>query len=487
MSVMNESGSAKGKKSLLTLQEVLTAVDGIHVLGTGDFYFSQVQTDSRNVTEGTLFVPLIGEKQDGHIYIEQAINKGASVVFICLKNYEKDGSMFTTLSLAHPDVFFIAVENTLTALQKAAAAYVEHFPRLIKIAVTGSSGKTTTKEIMAAILRQKYNTITNEGNLNSETGLPLSVFKIREEHQAGIFEMGMNREHEIEEISAVLKARFAIVTNIGTAHIGLLGSRENIAREKSHVFDWFKGIGTGVIPCDDDFTDFLSEQITGNIVKYGLGASEGITNVRDEGLDGTYFCIDGSEAHLALPGKYNFKNALGAVALAKVLGLSSKEIAEGISSLEPMFGRSQVIKGKYTVVQDCYNANPDSMEKSLDFIASVQGEKKKFCVLGDMLELGDDSEKEHARTGALVNGFISNHSIDACVFVGKEMQAAYRECKENKNTRAFETKDDETLLKVKDTLLSMGLSQGDIVLIKASRGLSLERLTKILLEKEVLS
>ena len=146
---------------------------------------------------------------------------------------------------------------------------VEKFPHLMKIAVTGSSGKTTTKEILVSIMKQKYNVICNQGNLNSETGLPLSVFKIRSEHECGIFEMGMNRENEIGEISAVLKANFAIVTNIGTAHIGLLGSRDNIAREKAKVFDHFHNFGTGVIPFDDDYVDFLKDQIEGKVVLYG--------------------------------------------------------------------------------------------------------------------------------------------------------------------------------------------------------------------------
>lgn len=464
--------------SLLALDEVLPAVDGIHVLGTGNFCFTSVQTDSRKVCPNTLFVPLIGEVQDGHKYVEQAINKGASAVFICMKNFETDGGMFASLSRAHPDVVFIAVENTLTALQKAAARYVEKFPKLTKIAVTGSSGKTTTKEILAAILKTKFNVITNEGNLNSETGLPLSVFKIRDDHEVGVFEMGMNREHEIEEIAAVLKPRFAVVTNIGTAHIGLLGSRENIAKEKCHVFDWFKGIGTGVIPCDDDFTSFMENQIIGNVVKYGPGAEENITCVKDEGLKGTSFKIDGIDARLNLPGKYNFKNALGAIALAKVLGLSAKEISEGLSNLEPMFGRTQVLEGKYTILQDCYNANPDSMEKAVELVASLEG--RKFLVLGDMLELGDASKTDHEKIGQLVKGFINDGTVTGAVFVGKESAYAYEACDNNTAVSHEEEKDDDAMLRVKNLLLSQGLKEGDIILIKASRGMALERITSLL-------
>ena len=284
------------KKSLLVLEDVISSADGIHLLGGGDFCFTSVQTDSRSVVQGSLFVPLIGEKQDGHKYIPQAVEKGASAVLICLKNYEADPSFFTEISLKAPNVYFIGVQNTLTALQKIAGRYVEKFPDLIKIGVTGSSGKTTTKEIAASILRQKYNVITNEGNLNSETGLPLSVFKIRSEHTAGIFEMGMNRWDEIGEIAAVLKPRFAIVTNIGTAHIGILGSRQRIAEEKSKVFSHFNGFGTAFIPKNDDFADFLASQVDGNVVFYGPDAIQEeddpckVEFVRDLGLGGTELC-----------------------------------------------------------------------------------------------------------------------------------------------------------------------------------------------------
>ena len=301
------------KNSLLTLEQVIQSCNGIHVLGSGDFCFTSIQTDSRNVCSNTLFVPLIGTTQDGHKYIAQAIEKGCSVVFICMKNYEDNPELFTSLSLKHPKVFFIAVENTLTALQNIAAEYVEQFPNLIKVGITGSSGKTTTKELLVSILSQKYSVISNQGNLNSETGLPLSVFNIRKEHQVGVFEMGMNRKNEMAEIANVLKPRFAIITNIGTAHIGNLGSRENIAREKAHIFDYFHSFGTAFIPRDDDFADFLAECVDGNVVFYGKEENDYVKFVADRGLDGTDFTIEGEPCTLKLPGEYNYKNMLGAV------------------------------------------------------------------------------------------------------------------------------------------------------------------------------
>ncbi|MCR5217186.1 UDP-N-acetylmuramoyl-tripeptide--D-alanyl-D-alanine ligase [Treponema sp.] len=475
--------SVKNECSLLELDELTQAVSGIHVLGSGNFYFDSVQTDSRAVVKNTMFVPLIGENQDGHKYVPQAVESGASVVLISLANFEKDGSFFSDISLKHPDVFFIAVENTLTALQKAAGRYVEKFPELIKIGVTGSSGKTTTKEIAAAILRQKYNVITNKGNLNSETGLPLSVFTIRKEHEVGIFEMGMNRENEIGEISAVLKARYGIITNIGTAHIGCLGSRENIAREKAKVFDHFYGIGTAFIPKNDDFASFLADQVDGHVVYYGDGCDEHVKFSADLGLDGTEFFIDGEKAVLKLPGRYNYGNALAAVALAKHLGLSSSQIAAGINSLKGMFGRSEVIKGKYTVIQDCYNANPDSMEKALDFISSVSCSGKKILVLGDMLELGEDSLKEHEK--AAVQAMDTAASL--VIFAGNEMKAACDKALELEAEKKSGIKIEyaegcsmDTMKKIGD-ILAANAGEGDIILVKGSRGMGLERVVKLIL------
>ena len=280
------------KNSLLTLEDVLAAVNGTCVSKTQGFCFTSVATDSRNVTEKTLFVPLIGENQDGHKYIPQAIEKGASVVFVCGKNYKSDKKTYDDLEEKNPSVSFIIVNNTLAALQEAAAKYVEKFPRLIRIGVTGSSGKTTTKEIAASILSQKYNVITNKGNLNSETGVPLSVFNIRAENQIGLFEMGMNRKNEMAETASVLKPQYAVVTNIGTAHIGILGSRENIALEKSNIFNYFNGKGVAVLPCDDDFTKFLASKVNGKTVYYGEGARNSIVKfVKDKGLEGTEFTV----------------------------------------------------------------------------------------------------------------------------------------------------------------------------------------------------
>ena len=464
--------------SLLNLEETLRAVGGTCVLGKGDFCFTSVQTDSRAVQEKSLFVPLIGEKQDGHAYVPQAVERGASVVFIARKNYEADGSFFTALSAEHPEVFFITVENTLAALQAAAACYVQHFPSLIRIGVTGSSGKTSTKEIAAAILSVRYRVITNKGNLNSETGLPLSVFTIRKEHQVGLFEMGMNRRDEMRELAAVLRPRYALVTNIGTAHIGMLGSREGIAAEKAHVFDYLDGEGTAVIPADDDFAAFLASRANGKVVYYGNGKPAGVQLIADRGLDGTEFSVEGQPVLLPLPGAYNYKNALGAIALAQELGLSAGEIAAGIRSLKPLSGRSEVRRGTYTIIQDCYNANPDSMDKAIALAASVPGDFRRIYVLGDMLELGADAAAAHAAAGKAA----VHSGADAVVFVGSEMKAGYEAAlaEHTKTVLHYIAGHDDAAIAAAAAAVQETARPGDLVLLKASRGMALERLGAVL-------
>ena len=471
--------------SLLTIAQLLDSVNGTiigHSYNASSFLFTSVVTDSRNVTKNSLFVPLIGEFQDGHKYIPQAIEKGASVIFVARVSYESDKDGYEELCEKHPDTALVLVENTLHALQQAAGRYVEKFPSLIRVSVTGSSGKTTTKEITASILRQKYNVVCNKGNLNSETGLPLSCFEIRREHELALLEMGMNRENEIGEIAETFKPQYGAVTNIGTAHIGLLGSRENIAREKRHSFDFIPENGAAFVPFDDDFADFCLENVKGEKVKFGKSvpvSESGVEFGESLGLFGTDFLVDGIKIHLSLSGEYNYQNALGVVALAKKLGIDAVSIKQGIENVCSVGGRMEILKTELknhkncVLIKDCYNANLDSMLKVLDFCQNLDEKtySKKIFVLADMKELGEESEKSHKAVGEKINSI----SPAFVVLIGHEMKVCYDAIKNKENVLWFEESSPMNFEMTGEKILEK-VNGSEIVLLKGSHSMELDKL-----------
>lgn len=467
------------ERVLLTGSEAAKAA-GATLLGRGDTKILCVTTDSRNCTNGCAFIPLRGE-QDGHKYCADAIKLGAKTLIIDDTAYNDNKSYYDDASKS---CCVLVTKNTLTALQDIAAYYVEKFPNLIKVAITGSSGKTTTKELLVAILREKFSVVCNKGNFNSETGLPLSVFSIDESHEVGVFEMGMNRIGEIKEISRVLKAPIALITNIGTAHIGILGSQRNIAEEKKHIFDYLTSDGAAFLNPMDEFEPFLKEGLKAPVIPFGNFVNSDISGIRyikDCGLNGTDFSLDGVEIHLPLPGVYNYTNALGAVAVAKRLGLDATQIKSGLEKAQTLDGRmdkdSVTLKNgkRATLIKDFYNANPDSMKKALEFCSTLKG--RVIYVLGDMLELGDKSFDAHTAVGSIV----ATDKSALCVFLGAEMRAAYEKAlsRGKKGALYFPTSGDEDLSKAATFILD-NAQDGDLILLKASRGLRFERFTALL-------
>ena len=462
-----QGGAPQNEQSLMTLSEVLKAVDGKLLSKTKEeeFCFSGVACDSRKVEKNFIFFPLVNN-QDGHDYIPQAIENGASVIFVT--DYYADFHNQQIKDIIKTGVAVISVGHTMYALQRLAASYVLKFPSLIRIGITGSSGKTTTKEIAVNVLSQKYSVVYNEGNLNSETGLPLSVFKIRQNHQVGIFEMGMNRKGEIAELASVLYPQYGIITNVGTAHIGILGTRQAIAEEKKQIFKFFNSKAFGYIPSDDDFADFLAES-KGNIKKV---SQDFISDVKFSGLEGTSFKYKGENINFSLCGKYNLKNALSVIALAEELGLSSEEIKTGLETVKTIFGRNQIVKKDFTFILDCYNANPDSMKASVEFCSEVECSGKKVFVLADMLELGDESENAHKEIAEIVE----KSSADYVIFFGEEMSKA-KSFVSSKKLDAISTSDENAVDFVAKKLKDF-CGKDDIVLLKGSRGMKLERIVE---------
>ncbi len=462
---------------LMTAAELAEAVGGT-VLAAADprtIAFSSVTIDSRTVAEGALFVALIGSERDGHDFIGRAFAAGATVALAAASRMEKDGAALRSAAEKAGAALVVAAD-TLKALQDAAAAYLDRFPGLLRIGVTGSSGKTTTKELAAAMIGTEKKVVVNLGNLNSETGLPLSTFAVRADHEVGLFEMGMNRRGEIGELAAVLRPHIALVTNVGTAHIGILGSREAIAEEKRAIFSKFTGKEIALVGEDEEYADFLVAGLKGTARRFGPASLPAFGGARSLGLDGTEIVWAGKTARLALPGAHNLANALAAAAIAEAAGASANAIRQGIEAARPLFGRGEVLRGEVTVVRDCYNANPEATEAAIAFCDSVEWNGRRVYVVGSMLELGARSAAEHRRIGAA----LASSRADAVVLFGSETEdarAAFGGAASGADKRVFRTDDIDELSRIVAGLVA----PGDLVLLKGSRGTALERLTGTLL------
>ncbi len=468
--------------TLMSLEELEKAVHGNLLFDFAELKsFSSVAIDSRNVEKNSLFIPLRGEKQDGHIYIESALKNGAEIFIVdneFISSVENKNNLESLCKKYSASC--ICVENNLYALQNAAKYYLQKFPKLYKIGITGSNGKTTTKEILGSIYSQKYNTIMNEGNYNSETGLPLSVFKVRPEHEVGIFELGMNREGEIRELANILFPNAGIITNIGTAHIGILGSKEAIAKEKKELFSNFDESSFGLIP-ECDFSDFLQEGVKGKIkvVKTSNLKFNNVKKIERMALKGFKIFYKDEEISFPLVGDHNLQNALSCILFAEEQAFSALEIKAGLEAVQALFGRSQLKYGFVSYLLDCYNANPESTIEAIKFCDSFECEGAKHFVIASMLELGSEADAEHGRIFAKA----LESSADALYFFGDEFfnnkeiaKAVEAKSYNGKKVFCFKTSDFNTLKKT----LKENLTEKDFVLLKGSRGLELERLECIL-------
>ena len=323
---------------------------------------------------------------DGHTFIPQVMEKGA----LCAVSEQDLGDA------GYP---YIRVSSCEQALKDIA----EHYRRSLDIKVvgiSGSVGKTSTKEMIASVLSQKYSVLKTEGNFNNEIGLPLTVFNIREEHEIAVLEMGISNFGEMTRLAKIARPDICVFTNIGVAHIESLGSRDGILKAKTEMIDYMDPEGTIIVNGDDDKLRGFTPQNGLTPVCFGLDRScpfhaEQVTN---RGLKGTDVHIvtpaSSFDAHISIPGRHMVYNALAATAVGYSLGLTDEEIAQGIASNVPIAGRNNLIEGKcYTVIDDCYNANPASMKSSLDVLAYA--DTRTVAVLGDMFELGADEKKMH--------------------------------------------------------------------------------------------
>jgi UDP-N-acetylmuramoyl-tripeptide--D-alanyl-D-alanine ligase len=431
--------------------------------------FLSVSIDSRKTEEGALFVALAGARADGHCFVEDAFRAGARGAMVTRFGME----LFSLDRLAGKwGRVLVVVEDTLRGLQDAAAFYLGKFPGLLRVGVTGSSGKTTTKEIAAAMIGGEKKVVMNKGNLNSETGLPLSVFNVRSEHEVGIFEAGMNRQGEIGELARVLKPKICLITGIGTPHIGIIGSKDLIAKEKKDIFSCFTGTETALIPGDDAYAAFLARDVKGKVLFYGPEKFPELGEVRDLGLEGAEISWAGEKVRFGLPGKFNLRNLLAAAAIAREIPVTPVSIRRGIESIKPLFGRGEILKGKTTVIRDCYNSNPESFEAAVDFCDNLAWPGRRLYVIGAMFELGKEAEEAHRKMGRI----LSRSAAERIFLYGAETEAA-AVVLASEGIPFFYTCAMEDLKEA----LEGYIRPGDLVLLKGSRGCALEELTPALM------
>lgn len=451
----------------LSIDEILKATKG-KLLETGETVsVSGISTDSRKTVEGDLFIPLKGENFDGHDFIESAFRHKAAA------------ALTQDYSVHFPGKTLILVENTLEALQELAAYYRSRFA-IPFIGITGSVGKTSTKEMVACVLEEKYNVLKNEGNLNNEIGVPLTIFRLDAGHKAVVVEMGMSGFGEISTLTAIVRPKVGIITNIGISHIEKLGSRQNILKAKLEILEGLQPDGLVVLNGDDELLNAVKELLQQRTVTYGLekGADYFAQNIDLRGEKGTDFdvTVEGRNytIHIPVPGIHNVYNALAAIAVGRELGVPPEAAAAGISRFSPGKMRLNIIKANgMKIINDAYNASPQSVKAALGVLEEVEADRR-IAVLGDMLELGKWSVQAHMETGAQAAGI----TPDYIVTVGKEAlniaEGAIRAGFDPEKVASFQSN--------KEALeyLKFILRQGDAVLVKGSRAMKMEELVNSL-------
>lgn len=457
----------------LTLRNIADACGG-KIYGAeetaGDNEVAGVALDSRQVEAGYLFIAAKGERVDGHSYIPQALQKGAAGV-VCEKLPE----------VVDRKDCFILVEDSFQALKDIAKFYREQLEVMV-VGITGSVGKTSTKECIASVLARKYKVLKTEGNFNNEVGLPLTILKIRDCHQVAVVEMGISDFGEMHRLSEIAKPDICVLTNIGQCHLENLKSRQGILEAKTEIFDFMQEDGLVCINGDDDMLETIVEVHGRKPMTFGRKKSNRVyaDGVESRGLFGisAMVHIDDKEfgVDIPLPGEHMVYNALAAVCVGSLLELTEEEMCGGIARLKAIGGRSRMIQLEdRVVIDDCYNANPVSMCAALDLLYMVS--TRKVAVLGDMYELGEEEKEMHAKVGA----YAMEKGTDVLICIGALAEYMYRESEKTaqrlgvfKKIYYFAEKE-EFLKKWQDIL-----KKGDTILVKASHGMDFQEIVKAL-------
>lgn len=450
---------------------------------------SCVVIDSRKIEKNGIFIATRGEKTDGHSFIPNVAQMGALGV-IC--EQKPEGCQIP----------YILVEDSFQALKDLAEFYRMQLD-LPVVGITGSVGKTSTKEFIAAVLSRKYSVLKTQGNFNNEVGLPLTVLSIRKEHQAAVLEMGISDFGEMHRLSKIARPDICVITNIGQCHLENLGSRDGILKAKSEIFDFMNPDGYVLVNGDDDLLSGIEKKGNHEPIHFGLDPANEIfaSDVEGKGLLGTTAVVhavnnmgifkaagipDGAEREfpitILLPGEHMVRNALAAASVGFLMGLTVQEVQEGILAVEAVSGRSHLVRmAGCVVIDDCYNANPVSVRAAIDLLATAP--ERKVAILGDMFELGEREKQLHGEIGT----YAVDAGIDVLLCVGKLSACMYEQGKQRKEEKKKDTEifyfpaRDEMIGKLPEIL-----KRGDNILVKASHGMQFEKVVEAIAKSSML-
>lgn len=450
----------------MSLKNIAKACEGTYVgeAALADKVICGAVIDSRLVEEDYLFIPIKGERVDGHNFIPQVFEKGACCVL-------------SEIELDNPAGPYIRVASSQEALKRIAAFYRQSLPIKV-VGITGSVGKTSTKEMIASVISKKYQVHKTAGNFNNEIGLPLTVFGIRAEHEVAILEMGISDFDEMHRLATVANPDICVITNVGLCHLENLGDRDGVLKAKTECFEHMREDGLAILNGDDD--KLCTKKVVNGrpSVFYGLESTNQIyaTDVTNLGFEGMQAVIHTPQgdfgANITIPGEHNVYNALAATAVGLELGLTLEEIQKGIAEAKTIAGRTNLVKANgMNVIDDCYNANPVSMEAALDVLSHAKG--RTIAVLGDMGELGEDERALHYGVGKCV-AEKKIHTLFCAGVLAAEYKAGIESVENECKVFHFENRDDMI------TELLSYVTEGDNILIKASHFMDFPKVVEAL-------
>ena len=463
---------------ILTIEEVLRATGGKILQGEEKAFFQGISTDSRMISEGELFIALKGPRFDGHHFALKALEKKAGGVVI-----EEDKAGDIRWNGYRPKTV-IVVKDTLRALGDLARERRRKY-RTPVVALTGSNGKTTTKEMISVCLETTFPILKTRENLNNLIGLPLTLLNLTEKERVVILEMGMNVPGEVRRLTEIAEPDVGLITNIQRVHLEGMGSLERVKEEKGELFRRMRRDGTILVNQNDPHVIDLASEFPGQKITYGVEKSADVMakEIQLRGTKGTSFklILEGEEIEVALPllGRHFVPNALCAIAVASLFGIEVKKSKEAIEDFQPFHMRMEIIhlEGGKTLINDSYNANPRSMELALETLAEMKGKGRAIAVLGDMMELGDFTEEAHRQLGEKVEDL----SIDLLITMGEKaplvVESAIRHGFEPKRTRVVESHSEAT------SILKEVAQDGDWILVKGSRRMAMEKVVEGLIER----